>query len=428
MKKEIFLFIGLAVLLMNACNVADARSDNVEWLEAKEYTLYWGDEINHSGYLIKAVDFSPAKPTDTENDYVMLTISSIYHDSWGAILANNTGISNNTVFDDRLNITALEIVTGNDIPSPYTTLSVAISNSTGSLPVKIKWMDATLEFEESSSNEIYIDERAYFTLRMTNLKAIPLSSVSISKELPAEMVFDPDSDASWNLSFGPYAKKTQEFSLKALKPGTYELNGTRIRVDHDGRTYSKELNASTLVVHGPYINVSKYASSEHVNLNDAVNISLNIMNEGDRAAHVKITDQLPAGAVLLSGENSASRVLHADESFSLIYSVRMDKAGDIVLPAARARFVDSKEYEGIVYSAKALIHVRDPSDTKNEDEYDEVFHSDDAYEDDHGTYAQDFTENPADQPEKQDHGKLQFLYDILGSITGFLKDTKDKIL
>ncbi|MDG6244256.1 MAG: hypothetical protein QCH31_07690 [Methanolobus sp.] len=430
MRLPIVFFIGLVLLLANTCNIADARSDNVEWLEAKEYTLYWGDEINHSGYLIKAVDFSPAKPKDTDNDYVMLSISSIYHDSWGAILANNTAtaIPNNTVFDNRLNITALEIVTGNNIPSPYTTINVAVSNSTEIPPVVLSWMDSAFELKEQSSNEIYIDERAYFNLKLTNLNTIPMPSVTISKELPKDLVFDPDSDSRWELSFPPHGKKTLEFSMKALKPGTYELNGTLITVEHDGRTYSKELNASTLVVHGPYINVSKSLSSDNVELNGEVNITLEITNEGDRAAHVKISDQLPAGAVLLFGENAASRVLHADESISIIYSIRMGKAGEIVVPASRARFVDSKGYEGTVHSGKTLIHVRDPFDTKNEDGFDEDLYSHYSYEDHNDTYTEDLPEPVSDASEKQDHGRLQFLHDILGSITGFLKDTKDKIL
>ena len=134
MKQQLFLVIGLTVLLSNFCIVASAQSDDVEWLDAEEYTLYWGDMINHSGYHIMAEDFSPAKPIDVDTDYVMLTINSIYDDSWGAILGvNNTQISNNTAFDDRLNITAIEVITGNDIPSPYTVIS-AVSYTHLTLP------------------------------------------------------------------------------------------------------------------------------------------------------------------------------------------------------------------------------------------------------------------------------------------------------
>lgn len=427
MRQRIILFIGLLVLLVNSCIVAGAQSNEIEWLDAQEYTLYWGDEINHSGYFITASDFSPAKPTDYENDYVMLTVTSIYHDSWGAILANNTEISNNSVFDDRLNITALEIVTGNDIPAPYTTLSVAISNSTGSLPVKITWMDATFEFEERMSKEVYIDERAHLSMKIKNLKAIPQESVSINKFIPPEFVFDPDSDVKWNLSFDPYETKTLEYSLKALRPGTYLFNGTLIKVEHEGRTYFKELNTSNITIHGPFISINKSISKNSVSLSEQVNISLDVSNEGDRAAHVSISDQLPIGATLISSNTGMDSVLHPGAKISLDYSVRMEKSGDIVIPAAQVKFMDSKEYEGIIYSQKQLMHVLDPDETVPDNLYGDLDHTKES------SYEEEYAGNAAQSDEtmlekKQDHGKLQFLYDILDSISQFLKNTKDKIL
>ncbi len=433
MRQRSLLIIGMAVLLMELCIVAGAQSDEVEWLDAQEYTLYWGDEINHSGYLIKAGDFSPSKAFDVDTDYVMLSISSVHHDSWGAILAvNNSQISNSTEFDDRLNITAIEVVTGNDIPSPYTTISVAVSNSTGTLPVTVKWIDATLGSEERNSDEIYIDERAHFSLELKNLRDIRLGSVNVKKFIHPEFVLDPDNTIKWNLSFDPYEKKTIEYSLRALKPGTFEFNGTLLTVEHEGMIYSRELNASNLVVHGPFINVSKNISHDIVGLGDEVNITVNVVNEGDRAAHVKVSDQLPVGAVLLQGDTADSRVLHANNSLSLVYSVRMDKAGDIVIPSACVDFIDSKEYEGTVYSRKKVVNVRGSHEVPAKDLYDEGMTSDKVPE-------KEYTGNTSDYPdvnssihdvasESEDHGKLQFLYDIFGSLTGFLKDTKDKIL
>lgn len=425
MRQRILLFMVLAATLIFLCVVAGSQSDDIEWLDSEEYTLYWGEEINHSGYMIKAADFSPAKPTDYEGDYVFLTVSSIYGDSWSAILANNTGdISNNTVFDDRLNITALEIVTGNDIPSPYTTLSVAISNSTGSLPVKTTWINATFGFKERPSYEVYIDERAYFALEIINKKSISFDQVTVSRNFPPELVLDPDEDSMWNLSFDPYEKKTLEYSLKALKPGTYNITGPLIKVDYEGRTYSEQLNTSELIIHGPYINLSKSFSSDTVDLNGDVTFVLNITNEGDRAAHVTVSDQMPLGAVLLSGETGIRRVLPPEESISLNYSVRMNKAGDIVVPPATVEFIDSKEYEGTVHSGKQLIHVLDPDAVVS----DEESYMDDYYEDDYGAYESDVSESAGNAAEEEDHGKPQFLYDILDSILEFLKNTKDKIL
>jgi hypothetical protein len=429
MKQQIFLFIGLTVLLFHFCIVASAQSDDVEWLDGEEYTLYWGDEINHSGYLVTAQDFSSAGPTDDENDYVMLTITSIYDDSWGAILSNNTGgLSNNTVFDDRLNITALEIVTGNDIESPYAVLSVAISNSTGSIPKKVTRMDATFEFDEDFSDEVYMGERAYHSLEMNYLLSDSQVSLQVKTELPEGLVFDPDSDGVWNYSFNSYGTRTLDYSVKALKPGTYEVNGTDIEMNLGGKIYSKEMNSSTLVVHGPHIVVSKILSSDNVSLNENVNVSVEVTNEGDRAAYVTLSDQSPVGGTVLSGVMGGNLVLHPDNAFSIEYTVRMDKAGDIIIPSATAKFVDSNEYSGTAYSKKVLLTVIDPDVVVAASAGDEVA-EDETYVEEtvqSNASSQQSSENST-EPE-EDHGKLQFLYDILDKITDFLNNTKEKIL
>jgi hypothetical protein len=425
MKQQIFLFIGLTVLLSHLCIVASAQSDDVEWLDTEEYTLYWGDEVNHSGYLIKAADFSPAKPIDVETDYVMLTINSIYGDSWSAILSNNTiGLSNNSVLNDRLNITAIEIITGNDIPAPYTVLSVAISNSTESIPKTVKKIDATFEFDEQFSNEVYMGERAYYSLYMKHMQPEPVDSVSIKAELPDGLVFDPDSNGVWNYSFDSYGTKSLQYSVKALRPGTYEINGTLIDAELNGTSYSKEMNSSTLVVHGPDIVVNKTLSTDSINLNENVNISVDVVNEGDRAAYITLSDQLPLGAKILSGVMGGSLVLHPDKTFSVEYTVRMDKEGEIVIPSATVKFIDSYEYSGTSYSKKTLVQVNDPDvvmasssgteDIEDDTTIEEIVVSDNS--------SQDSVESEVD------HGKLQFLYDILDKIMEVLKNTKDKIL
>ncbi|MDK2937914.1 MAG: hypothetical protein PWQ51_78 [Methanolobus sp.] len=429
MRQQIFLFIGLTVLLSHLCIVASAQSEDVEWLDAEEYTLYWGDEVNHSGYLIKAEDFSPAKPIDVETDYVMLTINSVYGDSWGAILSNNTvGLTNNSVFDDRLNITAIEIITGNDIPAPYTVLSVAVSNSTGSIPKIVKKIDATFEFDEKFSDEIYMGERAYYILDITHMEPEPVDSVTIKAVLPDGLVFDPDSDGVWNYSFNSYGTKTLQYSVKALKPGTYEINGTLINAELNERVYSKEMNSSTLVVHGPDIKVSKTLDAYSVNLNENVNMTVDVVNEGDRAAYISLTDQLPVGGKIISGVMGGSLVLHPDSTFSVEYTVQMDKGGEIIIPSAVVKFVDSNEYSGTSYSKKILLEVIDPdvvvaTSAGSGDIEDDVDYTEE-------TVVTDESSNQTQEslePE-EDHGKLQFLYDILNKITEFLSNTKDKIL
>ncbi len=429
--KTLVRFILVAVLSMSLCIVAGAQTQNdAEWLGAEEYTLYWGDQVNHSGYFIKVVDFSPSRPWDVDTDYVMLSITSTHEESWSAILGlNNSYIPDKVVFDKRLNITALEVVTGTNIPSPYTKLSVAVKNQTISDPRMVKWIDTTLKVSEESSEDIYIDQRAYFSIHLKNLKGIRLESVIIEKEIPSGFVFDPDMDVNWDISLNPYETRKLDFSLKALKPSTYVLNGTKITLRHEGRVYTKEMNASNITVNGPFMNVSKYMSSDHIVLDDEVKITIDVINEGNRAARVSISDYLMPGAVLISGNTDKSGVIQAGNRMSLNYTVSMQRAGDILVPSAEVIFVDSKEYRGTVRSMRKMVHVHDPldpmSDISSEQAYQDPYQY---YDNGQEQHSQDNLHDQDTNDNVKDRGRLQFLYNIFDPFITFLKNTKDKIL
>ena len=124
-----FCEISLVIVLICAGTSVASEDDDIEWFESEEHTLYWGDKINTSGYLICASDFSLAGPTDSNNDYVMFSIITNRSEEWNSILAlNSSELPSTEIFDDRLKIEAFEIVTGNDIEAPYTTIEVSVSN------------------------------------------------------------------------------------------------------------------------------------------------------------------------------------------------------------------------------------------------------------------------------------------------------------
>ncbi|TGC09175.1 DUF11 domain-containing protein [Methanolobus halotolerans] len=419
MRQLLFKPVLLVVLVL-LCGQAGAQSttDDIEWLEAEEFTLYWGEEVNASGYLITALDFSPSRASDTDTDYVMLSVMSNSSESWGTILAlNNSDIPDNYVFDDRLNITAVEIITGNDIPVPYTTISVAIANRSLAQAKIVKKIDATISVVEKRSDEIYMDERAHIEVNIKNLGGIPLENVELISSIPQEFILDPDIDQVRNFSMAAYGQKTVRYSLKALKPGTYNFSGTRVLVNMEGRTYTKTLNNSEIIVHGPFLNLVKSVSADSVQVGDVLDVNVIVKNEGNRATYVSVSDEIPPGAVLVSGETSGGKVLHPADSLDLTYSVRMKMAGNIVIPSVKVKSVDSKEYEDTVYSRRFLLQVSDPSQSSDSDRFenDRDGPADGQFE---NNYAEDTV--PTAETEKEDYGKFQFFFDLLDSIKGYL--------
>jgi hypothetical protein len=422
MKRESSRLVWVLAFLVCLCSLAGAGSvtdDNgAEWLDAGNHTLYWGQELNTSGYIIKAADFSPSKAFDMDDDYVMMTVLSNRSESWGAILAlNNSDIPDNYIFGDRLNITVLSVVTGNNIPVPYANISVFLANV--SPAVVIEKIDATISVNESRAKKIYVNERAHIDINIMNLRVVP-TSIQLIQEIPDGLIFDPDIDMDWNCTLAAEGRKSYKYSLRALRPGTYNFTGTQLLVNMDGRVYRKTLNDTQLIVHGPFINLTKTHSAESVQVKDVIQMQVRAVNEGDRAAYVSLSDELPAGAVLMEGVTSRSKILHPSENITITYSLRMDKAGSIVIPSAVANFVDPREYEDIAYSRRYMLSVSDPSDQSS---YDQAGYYGDASPED----AANATRSP-EQPEtvEKNHGMFRIFYDLIDAFRQFISDLKQK--
>lgn len=425
--KAVYLGLACLLVLMVCISIpasADSFTDEegVEWLEVDNYTLYWGQEVNTSGYVIKAADFSPSYAFDTDSDYVMLTVTSNRSETWQTVLArNNSNIPDNYIFDGRLNVTALSVVTGNNIPVPFTNISVYLANLTEAQNTVVDRIDLTISVEENRAKEAYMDERAYFEIKVKNLMVVPVS-IQVIQTIPDGLVFDPDVDVEWNTTLAAGGLKSYQYSLKALRPGTYNFTGTKVLVPINGRVYSKVLNDTQFVVHGPYINLSKANpdnSGESVQVGDILRMQVIAVNEGDRAAYVSVSDELPAGGVLVEGATSSSKILYPSESITFTYSIKVGKAGNIVIPSAAASYTDPRDYEDVVYSRRYIMHVSDYGEQAG---YEQADSGDDLYQD-----IPDFSE-VTEQPEtvEEDHGIFQIFYDLMDAIGQFVSRLRQK--
>ena len=351
---RIFLFFLVIFFAANITVMAVSAAD-IDWKDPEEYTLDWGEKVNVSGYTIKAVDFSKSSPTDVEEDFVMLSVKSNKSDSWTAVLGTNQSFYSPTkVFDDLVKINASKIVTGSDIPIPYAVINVSISNETKTSP---SWINDSISFSRITVNEIYIDQKAHVTVKVSNLKGLHFEKLSINTSLPDGLIVDPDQDLDFKGSLPPRKDKTFHYSVRAIKPGNYTLNPVNLNLTYLGIDYHLKTNDSNLVVHGPFINVSKEYSLKAEDGNYFINISTIATNEGDRAAYVKFEDRMPAEAKIIGKDKDKSGVLYPDQSFTINSSLNVGEKGNLVLPASFASFSDSSGYSGSVSSGNILISL-----------------------------------------------------------------------
>ncbi|SES93346.1 hypothetical protein SAMN04488587_1653 [Methanococcoides vulcani] len=341
-RTQVCLIILFATLL--CANTAIASSDDdTDWNESVNYTLYWGDTIEVDGFLIKANDFSKARPFDIETDYVMLTINSDESEEWSALLSvNNSQIPDSKIFGERLNITAFEIVTGNDIPAPYTKIEVSTLNITEE---KVdSWINNTISVTKTKYKDTYIDERVFIAIQINNLRNLEFQGVLINETLPENILMDPDINVDQTINISPYSKNTIQYSVKALRPGNYTIPPTEIEIVDHGIKYYQYTNSTELVVYGPYINATKTATVDGNNP-QLFDITVKVKNEGNRAAYVEIKDEMLQNSVLMEGKTAYEMVIFPDKVKTLEYSLRIeDTKINPIVPSAEIYFSDSKGY------------------------------------------------------------------------------------
>ncbi len=325
------------------------------WKDPENHTLYWGDTVEISGYSIKASDFSKSEPLDTNTDFVLLSITDNNSNSWSAVLGVNSSMFPSLkVVEGKFKVEALNVTTGMDIPTPYTSISVSISNETKKT---VTWVNDTLLVSRVSGNEMYIDQRVHVTISITNLKGLAFENVTIEEVLPEGLILDPDIDLDSSIELDPYEKYNYQYSVRALKPGTYALQPTEVSLERYGIIRTVSTNSTNLTFNGPYINITKTVELGSVKADGSgymLDVNVHISNEGDRAAYTSIMDTLPSGTTLVDGSNEFSKVIIPSNEEMVSYRIFTPMTDKVSIPSTTAEFSDSKGYSKIVRS-KPLI-------------------------------------------------------------------------
>ena len=335
-KKVLTMTILILVLLVQP------SAGETEWIDHGKKTLYWGEATNISGYMIKAVDFTPSRYFDVDHDWVLLGIYKDGINLDAAKLSFNNSLINDTAIlcKDKVKIVVKDIKTGYDVPSPHVVIQVYILKEETILSISPEqWIDSTLEFSKLVLKDIYIGDWINVEIRVKNLKDIDLD-IMINDSIPSgfEVVPNPDKKLIWNLGLaGKESTDACQYSMRAAKPGTFTMPGASVVVEYHGATYITTTDTSEIVVHGPDINLTKTAKMLE-NKNIAVTVS--VQNIGDRATFVRITDEIPENAELVYGDLNFDVVAQPDKTYSNDYII---KTSNDNLPPVAATYKDNKE-------------------------------------------------------------------------------------
>ncbi len=182
------------------------------------------------------------------------------------------------------------------------------------------------------------------------------------------------------------------YKLYPAEPGAYEFDSPSAEAKFYGKNFLYESSGVSIEVHGPDINLTKSVAESDGG--DEYRVTLNVRNDGDRAAWINLTDPVPgsAGYVKSSAEEGIEGgslplsewdievhavndshtltmkgvLLPPGKSLEASYLIRPDRFDELDLPYAEVLFRARNYYEGIVRSSfwesgVCVAQVWDPS-------------------------------------------------------------------
>ena len=168
-----------------------------------------------------------------------------------------------------------------------------------------------------------------------------MENVSVYETIPQEFNLKP---LSWRIGIEPGNSTNLTYQVSPQKPGQYIFPPTITK----WKVYSTSSKEMVMTVHMPYISMTKTAVIK-TPYKSQTDVKLVISNIGDRKANVTVSDKVPPGYPVVSGNTTWSGFVEGGESTAITYSLQGNVES---LPAADATYRDIR---GAVRNAQSNI-------------------------------------------------------------------------
>lgn len=220
-------------------------------------------------------------------------------------------------------------------------------------------------------DRMYLQNTATVRVTVGNGGMYNVYNINVTDKMNENFELKSNTSLQWDI---PMLKPGEEWGTTySIKPLEASLSGFVIPAASaqfivNNKPYSASSNTVTVVVNGPKILLNKTVDKPVVNISENVNVTVSINNVGDIATKSEVQDSLPDDVSLVSGSTSLPSTfleLKSPQGFS--YTIRMNREGEIELPAAVANYTGI-EYRGttrsVLSSERPVITVVDPSKIK----------------------------------------------------------------
>jgi len=247
--------------------------------------------------------------------------------------------SKNASESEKSVYTRLRVPTGiNDIEGAPYTISV---NVTGFDEKGVMYAESAsteilvlprfdLEVRKTVNSHISMDGTVWVRIDLENTGRRDLE-VRLNDTVPTGFRLSGNETPGWRFNITPSESLRFSYHIKPERPGIFEVPGAVAMFVMGETNISVRSNAQEITVDGVCITVNKTAHPEQIRDGETVTITLSVRNTGNMDATIELTDVLPPGAELVSGDLTIRTVLAANQTNETEYVMSIANPGQVVL-------------------------------------------------------------------------------------------------
>jgi uncharacterized repeat protein (TIGR01451 family) len=212
-----------------------------------------------------------------------------------------------------------------------------------------------LTVRKTVNSHISMDQSVWVRIDLENTGQKGLD-IELSDTIPPGFRLCGNESPPWRFNITPSEYLRFSYHIKPERPGIFEIYGAEAKFVIAGKNVSVWSNSPAITVDGAYVIVNKTAYPTNISLGDAVTVTLGITNTGNMDAVVDLTDIIPSGASLVSGNTTLRATLSGNQTNETEYVINFSVPGSITLSPPKISLTSSG-YSHVVISEMPAIEV-----------------------------------------------------------------------
>jgi len=187
-----------------------------------------------------------------------------------------------------------------------------------------------LTVRKTVNSHISMDRAVWVRIDLENIGEEELE-IELNDTVPEGFRLCGNESPSWRFNITPSESARFSYHIEPVRPGVFYVPGAEAKFVIAGKNVSVWSSSQTITVDGAYIIMNKTAYPTKVSLGDPVTVTLNVRNTGNADAVIDLTEVIPPGANLVSGNATLHATLSGNQTSEIEYMINFSIPGNVTL-------------------------------------------------------------------------------------------------